>query len=69
MIMSDASKINIDNSTLNVIIEKLKEANHLADELASKLSNLQPNNQQMRISLKEPDVSLLRERLSTDDTF
>ena len=69
MIMSDASKINIDNSTLNVIIEKLKEANHLADELASKLSNLQPNNQQMRISLKEPDVILLRERLSTDDTF
>lgn len=69
MIMSDASKINIDNSTLNVIIEKLKEANHLADELASKLSNLQPNNQQMRISLKEPDVSLLRERLTTDDTF
>lgn len=69
MIMSDASKINIDNSTLNVIIEKLKEANHLADELASKLSNLQPNNQQMRISLEEPAVRLLRERLSTDDTF
>ena len=69
MIISDASKINIDNSTLNVIIEKLKEANHLADELASKLSNLQPNNQQTRISCKEPDVSLLRERLTTDDTF